>query len=78
MRNLAKLQSKESGDKTPFERPRQSYEIILKFVEPNIHKACERVDWIDLNQNRGQERHLVYQGYFVTGLFYGSSSRTAT
>jgi len=31
--------------------------------------AREGLDWIDLNQNRGQERYLVYQGDIVTGLF---------
>lgn len=65
----SKTSVQKSGNKTPFERPRQSYEIILKFVEPNIHMAREGVDWIDLHQNRGQERCLVYQGDFVTGLF---------
>jgi hypothetical protein len=69
MRNPAKFLSKKSGNRTSFERPRQSYEIILKLVEPNIHMAREGVDWIDLNQNRGQERYLVFQGDFVTGLF---------
>jgi len=68
MRNPAKTSVEKSGNKTPFERPRQSYEI-LELVEPNIHKAREGVDWIDLTQNRGQERYLVYQGDFVTGLF---------
>lgn len=31
--------------------------------------AREGVDWVDLTQNRGQERYLVYQADFVTGLF---------
>lgn len=65
----SKTSVEKSGNKTPFERPRQSYEIILKLVESNIHKAREGVDWTDLTQNRGQERYLVYQGNSVTGLF---------
>jgi hypothetical protein len=65
----SKTSVEKSVNKTPFERPRESYEIILKLVGPNIHTAREGVDWIDLNQNRGQERHLVYQGDFVTGLY---------
>jgi len=64
----SKTSVEKSGNKTPLERPRQSYEI-LKLVEPNIHKSHEGVDWIDLTQNGGQERYLVYQGDFVTGLF---------
>jgi len=58
----------KSGNNIPFERPRQTYEIILKLVVPIIHTAREGVDWTDLNQNSGQERYLVYQGDFVTGL----------
>lgn len=66
---FSKTSVEKSGNKTSFERSRQSYEIILKLIEPNIHMAREGVDWIYLNQTRGQEPYVFYQGDFVTGLF---------
>jgi hypothetical protein len=58
----SKTSVEKSEYKTTFERSRHSYEIILKLVEPNIHMAREGLDWIDLDQNRGQEGILFTKG----------------
>jgi hypothetical protein len=50
------------GDKTPFERPCQSYEIILKLVGPRIYTACEGLDWIDLIRIEVRDGILCKQG----------------